>query len=162
MSSSPDFQSGQPVKALPAVNKQDIHGHRVDIAVGTCRIVNGQVRGLGRVENKNVAYGKLIQRMSTPVVDTSISLAQYLAADQDRKSLAKAAPGNWTAGRYKGSSRRISELVGRSCIVYDLDHASSRQIKFIRDGSAEIKCLTPGRGTCTQPARTCRSTPEHA
>ncbi len=121
----------EPRSKKTLARKKSIDSHMIQIAVGVGS-------GLGKVKNKPVSWRRLKQRLAKPMVDTSVSLAQYLALDTDKKLEKKRAPGNWTAAKYKGTSRKVDQVVGKSCVVLDLDYVTQEQLDFIQDGIAEV------------------------
>ncbi|MEM1149953.1 MAG: VapE domain-containing protein [Pseudomonadota bacterium] len=106
---------------------------------------------LGTVKSKKVIWKRLKARLSEPMVDASITFTQFLelkkkAGDKDKAAndrllKLKAGPGNWTAAKYSGTSRKVAEVEGKSCIVYDLDFVTHEQLDYIREGFAEINAF---------------------
>ncbi|RYH06037.1 VapE domain-containing protein [Tropicimonas sp. IMCC6043] len=114
-------------------SRTDIDKHRIDIAIGA-----GSGMNMSKVKNKNVAVGKLRERLFTPKVDEHITLGAYLNLPKEERNALKAAAGNWTAAKYKSNRRKGTDLVGRSCVAHDIDHATPEQLDFILDGLAEV------------------------
>ncbi|MEP2533504.1 VapE domain-containing protein [Shimia sp.] len=98
----------------------------------------GKGKGLGRIENVRWIFRKMIRKLSAPMVDTSVTYAQYEALDQDAKLEKKRAPGSWTPSRYKGNRRAIADLREKTLIVYDLDYVTHEQLDDIRQGFVGI------------------------
>lgn len=99
---------------------------------------NGKGRGLGRIENVRWSWKKLKRKLSEPMVDTSVTFAQYEALDQDEKLVKKRAPGSWTPSRYRSNRRAIADLREKTLIVYDLDYVTRNQLDDIKLGLAPI------------------------
>lgn len=114
----------------------------------TLKIAVGQGRGLGRIKTERWTAKKLIRKLSSPLEDTSITFAQYLALKKkaakgdkeanDRLLHHKRMPGNYTTGAYSGNARKVADLLGKSAIVLDIDHADPGQIEAIRLGLTPV------------------------
>jgi Ruegeria phage DNA helicase len=123
-----------------------LNDYRTDIDAAPIRIAVGRGKGLGRIENVRWSVKNLIKKLSVPAVDTSISFAQYQALQKKSKAGEKAAtdlllekkraPGNWTAARYTGTSRKAPDVAGKSAVVLDIDNVSQDQLGDIRSGVA--------------------------
>lgn len=113
------------------MDKSEIDNQKIWITVGVGS-------GLGRIECKKSSWWRFKNRATEPAVDTSVTLAQYLALGTDAKLEKKRAPGNWTAAKYKGKTRKVAEVAGKSCVVLDLDNISHDQLDDIRGGLAEV------------------------
>lgn len=105
--------------------------HRIDIAVG------GTHRG--KVANKTTTVRKLREQLSDPLVDKSISYAQYQALSVDEKGARKAMAGYIMPGHFTDGIRKISHQQFRSLVALDLDNVSHQQLDLIRE------CLVPLR-----------------
>jgi len=101
-------------------------------------VADGVGKGLGRIKNTRRSWRKMKRKLSEPLIDTSVTYAQYEALDQDGKLLKKRAPGAWTPSRYKGTRRAVVDLKEKTLIVYDLDYISHDQLDEIRMGLAPI------------------------
>ena len=95
-------------------------------------------KGRGKVKAKKLTVRRLLERLSQPSVDNSITYAEYMALTVDEKGARKAAPGFLIAGKFRDGRRKATHLVGRSAIQIDIDNATPAQVEFILDGSAEI------------------------
>ncbi len=105
--------------------------HRIDIAVG------GAHRG--KVANKSTTLRKLREQLSDPLVDKSISYAQYQALSVDEKGERKAMAGYIMPGHFRDGIRKISHQMFRSMVALDLDNVTHQQLDLIRE------CLVPLR-----------------
>jgi putative DNA primase/helicase len=94
--------------------------------------------GHGRVKNEESTLKGLKALLSEPMVDMSVSFAQYMSLDQDAKFVKKSAPGYWLAAQFRGGVRRRDHQLFRSMIVLDLDYVKVAQLDYIRMGFAEI------------------------
>ena len=94
--------------------------------------------GLGRVKNKKSTLKRLKDMLAEPMVDTSVTFAQYMALDQDAKLTKKSAPGYWLAAHFREGRRKLDHQSFRSMIVLDLDYVKIGQLDHIRMGFAEI------------------------
>ena len=101
-------------------------------------VADGVGKGLGRIKNVRRSWRKMKAKLSEPLVDTSVTFAQYEALDQDDKLVKKRAPGSWTPSRYKSNRRAIADLREKTLIVYDLDYITHEQLDDIRLGLAPI------------------------
>ena len=95
-------------------------------------------KGLGRIKNVRWSWRKLKRNLGEPLVDTSVTYAQYEALDQDEKLVKKRAPGSWTPSRYKSNRRAVADLREKTLVVFDLDYITHDQLDDIRLGLAPI------------------------
>ncbi len=98
----------------------------------------GTGTGLGKVKNRKTTLARLKALLSDPLVDTSVTFAEYMALDQDAKLVKKRAPGNWLAAHFEDGRRKLDHQLFRSMISFDLDYITVEQLEHIRDGGAEI------------------------
>lgn len=94
--------------------------------------------GLGRVKNKKSTLKRLKDMLVEPMLDTSVTFAQYVALDQDAKLIKKSAPGYWLAAHFTDGRRKLTHQLFRSMIVLDLDYIKVSQLDYIRMGFAGI------------------------
>ncbi|WP_127562457.1 VapE domain-containing protein [Nioella ostreopsis] len=114
----------------------------------TLKIAVGKGKGLGRIANERWSVKKLIRKLSEPLEDTSITFAQYQALKMkaakgdkdanDRLLRHKRMPGNYTTAVYSGNARKKTDLLGKSAVVLDIDHANHEQIAAIRAGLTPV------------------------
>lgn len=112
------------------------------------KIAVGKGKGLGRIANERWSVKKLIRKLSEPLEDTSITFAQYQALKKkvakgdrdanDRLLRHKRMPGNYTTALYSGNARKKTDLLGKSAILLDIDHAKHEQIAAIRHGLTPV------------------------
>jgi hypothetical protein len=88
--------------------------HRIDIAVGGIH--------RGKVVNKSPTLRKLREQLSEPLVDTSISYAQYQSLSVDEKGQRKMMAGYIMPGHFRDGIRKISHQQFRSLVALDLDN----------------------------------------
>jgi putative DNA primase/helicase len=105
--------------------------HRIDIAVG------GAHRG--KVANKTTTLRKLREQLSDPLVDKSISYAQYQALSVDEKGERKAMAGYIMPGHFTDGIRKISHQQFRSLVALDLDNVSHEQLDLIRESLVPLR-----------------------
>lgn len=101
-------------------------------------VADGVGKGLGRIKNVRRSWRKMKAKLSDPLVDTSVTFAQYEALDRDGRLEKKRVPGSWTPSRYKSNRRAIADLREKTLIVYDLDYITHDQLDEIRMGLAPI------------------------
>ncbi|SFE59243.1 Virulence-associated protein E [Sulfitobacter brevis] len=94
--------------------------------------------GLGRVKNKKSTLKRLKEMLVEPMLDTSVTFAQYMALGQDDKLPKKAAPGYWLAAHFTDGRRKLECQLFRSMIVLDLDNIKVSQLEYVTMGQAEI------------------------
>lgn len=140
------------------VTVNSITGFKVDKSMAQRRIIDttrviisagrptGRGTGLGKVEQKPWTLKKLREKFAEPLVDVNTPVSQYfklskIAKDLDHPKHKEAADkilvmkqsaGNWTAARYTGKSRKASDLVAKTMLVLDIDHANPDQVLDIR------------------------------
>ncbi|PWJ21423.1 VapE domain-containing protein [Jannaschia seohaensis] len=109
---------------------------------------SGRGTGLGKVEQKPWTIKKLRQKFREPMVDQNTTFPRYLklkaiAADlknprhkeaNDAILDMKRSAGNWTAARYSGKKRKVTDIVAKTMLVLDIDHANPDQTADIRAG----------------------------
>ena len=88
--------------------------------------------GLGRVKNKKSTSKRLKDMLVEPMVDTSVTFAQYMALDQNSKLTKKSAPGYWLAAHFRDGRRKLDHQLFRSMCVLDLDYVTINQLDHIR------------------------------
>jgi putative DNA primase/helicase len=97
----------------------------------------GVGNGLGKVKNKKSTWKNLIKNLfheDKVFVDTTCTFAQYQALSNDEKLPKKRAPGNWMAATFRNGSRKLINIIGRSCVVFDLDYITPTQLDAIKFG----------------------------
>ena len=120
--------------------------------IDTIRVVisagrpTGRGTGLGKVEQKEWTLKKLREKFAEPLVDVNTPISKYLklskiAKDTDHPKHKEAADailvmkqsaGNWTAARYKGKNRKVTDIEAKTMLVLDIDHANPDQVAHIR------------------------------
>jgi predicted P-loop ATPase len=113
------------------------------ISVGYPR---GNGTGLGKVEQKTFTLKKLREKFAEPLVDVNTPISKYLKlkkvasdtansnhkAANDQIQAMKISAGNWTAARYEGKSRKVSDIAAKTMLVLDIDHANPDQVMDLR------------------------------
>lgn len=116
---------------------------RVILATGHPR-ANGT--GLGKVEQRTWTLRKLREKFAEPLVDVNTPISKYLKLSKVAKNLdnprhkeaadailaMKQSAGNWTAARYAGKNRKVSDIEAKTMLVLDIDHANPDQVQDIR------------------------------
>lgn len=126
-----------------------IDSTRITIAVG---YPTGRGTGLGKVEAKTWTLKKLRLKLADPLIDVNVTFAKYqklkkIASDldhpkhrqaNDQVQAMKISAGNWTAARYEGKSRKVSDIRAKTMLVLDIDHANPDQVFDIRNGLTRV------------------------
>ena len=92
-------------------------------------------KSLGKVTNESPTWGELIARLSKPATDKKHTLAQYLALPRDEQSTLKNR-GFMVGGHCTDGIRKAQNIAERSCLCFDIDEATPKQITV-------LKTLTP-------------------
>jgi predicted P-loop ATPase len=108
--------------------------------------------GLGKVEQTTFTLKKLRERFAEPLVDVNTPWSKYLKLQKIAKDLdhpkhkeaadqilgMKMSAGNWTAARYEGKSRKVTDIVAKTMLVLDIDHANPDQVLDIRSNLTPV------------------------
>jgi hypothetical protein len=108
----------------------------------------GRPGNLSRITNETWTIKKIRHKFAEPSVDSSMTFAKYQklkdigndkghAKQKEAADIilsAKAAPGNWTAARYKSTRRKVGEVEAKTMVVLDVDHATPEQTYEVRQG----------------------------
>ncbi len=114
--------------------RDDILNHEIWVSTGG---KGGRARGT--VASKRWSLRKLLDKLSNPSFDASITYSGYMKLPADEQAARKAAPGFIIAGRFKDGRRKISHQLGRSAIQIDIDYATAAQVDHILHGDAPIR-----------------------
>lgn len=126
--------------------------------IDTTRVVisagrpTGRSTGLGKVERVDWVLKKLRAKFAEPLVDVNTLFSKYqklkkIASDldhpkhkqaNDQIQAMKISAGNWTAARYSGKGRKSSDIVAKTMLVLDIDHANPDQVLDIRAGLTPV------------------------
>lgn len=129
--------------------RRDIDTTRVVISAG--RPTN-RGTGLGKVEQVTWTLKKLRAKFAEPLVDVNTPWSKYLKLQKIAKDLdhpkhkeaanqilgMKMSAGNWTAARYEGKSRKVTDIVAKTMLVLDIDHANHDQVLDIRSNLTPV------------------------
>src|SRR6056297_1115443 len=126
-----------------------IDATRVVISAGR---PTGRGTGLGKVEQKEWTLKKLREKFAEPLVDVNTPFAKYqklkkIASDldhpkhkqaNDQIQAMKISAGNWTAARYSGKGRKSSDIIAKTMLVLDIDHANPDHVLDIRSNLTPV------------------------
>lgn len=90
----------------------------------------------GHSTNKNVTWGWLIDKLSTPHRDTKNTLEDYLSFHIDQQNKLKDV-GSFVGGPFRDGLRKGIALIERSIVTLDIDSATPRQIDRLKLGISD-------------------------
>ena len=103
---------------------------RLKIAVGE--------KHLGKVKNKTVTWGALVNKFQTPQIDQQHTLPQYLALSKDRQNDLKNV-GYFVGGHCDNGTRNNGSVKTRSVITLDADALTPAQMFDLKAGFSEYQ-----------------------
>ena len=103
--------------------------HKLRISIGD--------KNLGKVLNKNTTWGKLIEKMASPLVDVQHTLEQYLKLSVDRQGELKNV-GFFVGGHCDNGVRRIDSVKERYVITLDVDACTPGHVDDLTWGMTDL------------------------
>lgn len=93
---------------------------------------------LGKVTNKSIGYGQLIQKLTTRF-ETKERLKQYLALPKEQQDQLKNVNGYWIGGNCKDGRRKKANLGPRHVLTLDLDNITVALFLILAAGGGALK-----------------------
>jgi putative DNA primase/helicase len=95
-------------------------------------------RDLGRATNVIWEWARFIERLHKPAIDLNTSIVNYQKIGNDARLKLKDV-GSFVGGPFKDGVRQRDNLTARSVLTLDIDDATPKQIRFIKDGKSELQ-----------------------
>lgn len=102
----------------------------------------------GHSENKKVTWGRLIEKLSSPIKDKKYTLPEYLDLSIDKQNQLKDV-GSFVGGPFTDGLRKGANLICRSIVTLDIDSATADQIDLLKAGLSSA-CIYEFFGSTTR------------
>jgi putative DNA primase/helicase len=95
-------------------------------------------RDLGRATNVIWEWARFIKRLHEPAIDLNTSIVNYQKLGNDARLKLKDV-GSFVGGPFRDGVRQRDNLTARSVLTLDIDDATPKQIRFIKEGKSELQ-----------------------